>query len=120
MFGKGSGFGVYQLIEDVINKFSNEEVVPHLVKSLKSKHQGVRYWFAQIASSFPDSRLIEPLSPMVNERDSDLRCASYLALSEIYDTSVFLILKNALHNETETENCGILKDIIENYELFFN
>ncbi|SMQ80613.1 HEAT repeat-containing protein [Bacillus sp. OV166] len=118
VFGKGSGFGVYQFIEDVIMQFNNKEVVPHLVKSLQSDHQGVRYWSAQIASSFPDKRLIEPLSSMVIEKDSDLRWAAYMALEEIRDKSVFSILKSALQNEKEPENYEMLEDIIENYELF--
>jgi len=118
VFGQGSGFGVYQLIEDVILQFSNEEVIPHLVKSLLSDHQGVRYWSAQIASSFPDKRLIEPLSSMLNEQDSDLRWAAYMALGEIRDKAIFSILKSALKNEKEPENYEILEDIIENYDLF--
>jgi hypothetical protein len=34
-FGEGSGYGMYQLIEDVISKFEPELVVPQLVNVLE-------------------------------------------------------------------------------------
>ncbi|WP_129692171.1 HEAT repeat domain-containing protein [Gottfriedia acidiceleris] len=117
VFGDGSGFGVYQLIEDVIVQFSNEEVVPHLLKSLQSDHKGVRYWSAQIALSFPDNQLIKPLSLLINEKESDIRYVAYTALGEIQDKLVLSILKSALRNEKEPDNYELLEDIIENYEL---
>ncbi|PEC48164.1 HEAT repeat domain-containing protein [Bacillus sp. AFS096315] len=115
VFGDGSGFGVYQLIEDVIVQFSNKEVVPHLLKSLQSDYKGVRYWSAQIAASFPDNQLIKPLSLLINEKDSDIRSVAYTALGEIQDKLVLSILKSALRNEKEPDNYELLQDIIENH-----
>ncbi|MES9684301.1 hypothetical protein ABWK22_15660 [Gottfriedia acidiceleris] len=40
-----------------------------------------------------------------------------MALGEIQDESVFLILKSALQNEREPDNYELLVDIIENYSL---
>ncbi|WP_253947920.1 hypothetical protein [Paenibacillus ehimensis] len=37
-FGEGSGIGVYQHIEDVLLKYSTEEVLPYLISALKSEH----------------------------------------------------------------------------------
>ena len=41
-FGDGDGFGVYQLIEDVIGQLRFEEVLPHLLDALSSPFRSVR------------------------------------------------------------------------------
>ncbi|WP_019636598.1 HEAT repeat domain-containing protein [Paenibacillus fonticola] len=105
-FGNGDGFGVYQLIEDVIVKFDNELVLPHLINALDSEHKSVRYWNAQIASSFPDTILIEPLIKLLEEKDSDIRYASITALSQIDEESIIEKMKDILKKEDD-------KDIIE-------
>ncbi|WP_321414144.1 hypothetical protein [uncultured Desulfobacter sp.] len=60
-FGQGSGYGVYQLIEDVISKHNESDVIPHLKNALQSKYSSVRYWCAQIAERFESEDLIDGL-----------------------------------------------------------
>lgn len=117
VFGEGSGFGVYQLLEDTLITYDSEDVVPYLIKSLQSEHQGIRYWSAQIASSFPDQRLIKPLSSLVEERNSDIRLEAYVAWGEISDTSILAILKGVMKSEEVPEVYEILEDIFGIYEL---
>ena len=100
-FGDGSGFGVYQLVEDVLLQFPSEEVVPHLVTKLESNHRGVRYWCAQIAASFPDERLIFPLSRLLKDSDADIRVMAAIALGRIGGQQVRELLRDALRSETD-------------------
>ncbi|WP_433959675.1 HEAT repeat domain-containing protein [Cytobacillus horneckiae] len=80
-FGDGSGFGVYQHIEDVLLKYSSEQIVPDLIKGLNSKKYCIRYWSSQLASSFPDTKLIESLSKLLTDKEPDIRYAAIAALA---------------------------------------
>lgn len=114
-FGNGSGFGVYQLVEDVLLKYSKEQVVPHLIEALKSQYSGVKYWAAQIASSFPDPNLITPLTQLLVEPSTDLRYAVIVALSQIDDRSIIGVLKNAQKRETDREITDLIEDIVADH-----
>lgn len=102
-FGDGSGFGTYQLIEDVIIQFSPQEVIPFLNPLLNSKHRGIRYWCAQIACSFPDPVLIESLSKLLNDKDTDCRIMAAIALGRIDSHETIEILQKALLDEKDED-----------------
>ena len=92
-FGKGDGFGVYQLIEDVISKYTSEDVVPHIAKALENPHTSIRYWNAQIDASFPSVALINALFNNIREGDFDMRYACISALEQIEDNQIKVFLK---------------------------
>lgn len=114
-FGNGSGFGVYQLIEDVLLEFSPKQVIPHLIEGLKSELYGIKYWSSQIASSFPDVKLIEPLAKLLTDESADIRSAVIIALSEIDDKRVLGIIKNAQKQEKDAEVLELIQEIISNF-----
>ena len=121
-FSERDGFGVYQLIEDVINKFEKSKVLPYLLKALKSGYRSIRYWNTQIAASFPDEKLFEPLEKLLNENDVDIRFAAItsiaqLALSGIKYYDVLDCLENALNNETEEDVLEFLQEVINDIKL---
>lgn len=111
-FGNGSGFGVYQVVEDVMWKFQKEDVIPHLIKGLSSEHRGVRSWNAEIAANFPDPQLIPWLHKILLEDDIDIRYASIIALGQIDDKRVYAILKEALGREKEEDLKRLLRDVL--------
>ena len=111
-FGKGDGFGSYVLIEDVIQRFAAEEVVPHLVKALSSKFKSVRYWNAQIALNFPAPKLVAPLSQLLKAGDFDMRYACITALGQIKDERIKEVLREAFAREKEEEICELIKGIL--------
>jgi HEAT repeat protein len=80
-FGDGSGFGVYQLVEDAIRVQPRDLVIDALCDSLQSPHQGVRAWSAEIALEYPDERLDAIIPSLLGSGDRDARfwAASYLA-----------------------------------------
>jgi HEAT repeat protein len=95
-FGEGDGFGVYQLVEDVLTRFPSQEVIPHLLTALSNSSRSVRYWVAEIAASFPDEQLVRPLSVFLTEGDEDLIAASVIALGQIKSREARASLRSAL------------------------
>lgn len=112
-FGKGSGFGVYQLVGDVLNKFDKEDVVPYLQASLLSLKGSVSYWSVQIAANFPDQRLIKPLAILLNHSDTDVRYFSILALEQIGGKEIRELLKRRLELEGDEEIQGLIEEILD-------
>ena len=108
-FGDGSGYGVYQLVEDVLKKYSKEMVLPHLLKAIKSNSWGIRYWGTQIALEFSDKSLLSQLEKGIAESDVDIRATSIIALSQIKCDRAIKILKEAQKNENECD----IKELIE-------
>lgn len=102
-FGEGSGFGVYQLVEDVLLRFSPQEVVPHLVSALNSRHPGVRYWSAQIAASFPDERLVPALFALLTDVSADTRIVAVIALGRLGGAPIRARLIQLLAIETDED-----------------
>lgn len=115
-FGEYGGMGVYQLVEDVILKFSHDKVVNCLLETLKSKFNGVKYWCAQICALFPDEKLINPLEKLLNDSNQDIRMSVITSLSQIQDEKVITILKNQLSVEEDDEVKDFLIDVIEDVE----
>jgi len=115
-FGERDGFGVYQLIEDVIRKFDDSEVIPHLSAALKSDLRSVRYWNTQIAALFPSIELIEPLVGLLSDEDFDIKYASLTALSQINSNKVINIVKEFQKKEEDSELRELAQEIIEDLE----
>ena len=113
-FGDKDGFGVYQMVEDVMSMYEAEKVLPHILKALQNEHNGIKYWNVQIAANSPDQRLFMPLSKLVLDEDVDIKMASIsslaqLAINDINKAEVTDILKQVCE-ETEDED---LKDFAE-------
>lgn len=111
-FGTGSGLGVYQLVEDVLVQFDNEQVLPHLLAALESPIESVRYWNAQVAASFPSPQLIGPLSNLLDD-DYDTQAVAITALGEIENPEARKILEKRLESETDPELRELLSDGLE-------
>jgi hypothetical protein len=111
-FGNGSGFGVYQLVEDVICQFSKEEVLPFLISALQSQHAGVKYWCAQIAGSFPNVKLIEPLRCLLQDSSSDIRTMSVYALGAVNNVESLRILNNHMEVEMNEDVVAALREVL--------
>lgn len=81
-FGDGDGFGVYQLVEDVLLRQNRDQVIRNLLVSLESNYRGVRYWSSQIAANFPDEALVPALVRLLDEDDFDMKYAALTALEQ--------------------------------------
>jgi hypothetical protein len=115
-FGDWDGFGVYQMIEDVIKKFEYSEVVPHIQKALKSQHRSVRYWNSQISAIFPSEELIKPLGDLLKDDDCDVKYASLTALSQIHNDFVRNLVRAFQKSETDFELLELAEEISTGYK----
>lgn len=100
-FGKGDGFGVYQLVEDVIKLFPKESVIHHLIAGLSSSYESVRYWNTEIAANFPDDSLVSELKVLSEDPNEDIRAAAVIALGQIKNIEVKSILEEILSRESD-------------------
>jgi hypothetical protein len=113
VFGEGSGFGVYQHIEDAVAAYDRADVVPALCKKLESGGRSVRYWCAQIASGYGDDRLVDPLRVNLAPNDYDLRYAAITALENIGTARAKATLRSWLPNETVEELRGVIREALD-------
>ena len=111
-FGDGDGFGVYQLVEDVLRHFSLGTVVPHLKKALTHGRRSIRYWNADIAANFPTAELLEPLAQLLREDDEDIRSAAAIALGQIRDTRAAGLLRSALAHESKPQLVSLFQKLL--------
>lgn len=111
-FGKGSGFGVYQLVVDTLKAHARDNVVTALVDSLRNPHEGVRSWSMEIASDFPDERLIPAILAGLQSGNEDIRyfAAGYLAdNNRVADTDA---IREALRKESDEEIADLLRSAL--------
>lgn len=116
-FGDGSGLGIYQLIEDVISKYSIGDVLPHLKTALSSNFRSIRYWNTQIASLFPTIELLAPLTELLNEDDFDIKYAALTAIGQISDEKVLDVIKCFQNKETDLELLELSQEIIDDIKI---
>lgn len=112
-FGDGSGFGVYQMIEDVIKQFSAEDVLPHLRDALRSPHNGVRYWSLQMVSDFADDSLVPLVIENLTFDDENVRTAAADALSYIGNDDAINALETAIESEEDEDVREAMEEALE-------
>ena len=112
-FGEGSGFGIYQLVDEVLRQYPKAEVVSRLAYSLMSQKRSVRYWCAEMAASFPDPDLVEPLDSLIKEDDMEIRSSALTAIFTIKDQRVLPILQSLRIRETDPDLQQLITDALE-------
>jgi hypothetical protein len=111
-FGNGSGYGIYQLVEDVIFKHDQLAIIHHLNKALYSNYESVRYWCAQIAEQLDSEDLLDGLINVYEKGNDDAKCASLTALSGIHHEKVIELAKKVLKEEKDEVLLEIADDIV--------
>lgn len=111
-FGRINGFGVYQLVEDVILQFSAEDVVPYLTKALSSKEYSIRYWNVQIAAKYPLIDLLPSLCEILTEDDFDIKYNALIAIGQFELTLIKPIIEAYLERECDDELRELAKEIL--------
>ncbi len=111
-FGGRNGFGVYQLIEDVLKCYPSELVIPFIKLALHSKFESVIYWNAQIAVSFPDDSLQESLINLINHHNVDIRYTAISALSRMPNQDYKEYLKTRLIFESDNDIIELIHELL--------
>ena len=120
-FGGKDGFGVYQMVEDVILMYDKEEVIPHILDAFNNSCEYVIYWCVQIASNFPDVALFMPLVRFLKHDDDDIKLVSItalaqLALNNIRTDDVIDVLKNEIERITDDEVKEFAVEVLEDIQ----
>ena len=78
--GRGSGFGVYQLLDDTLRAYDPDSVVEVLAELIAPVPEERCAWFMEFALDYPDARLIDPAIAALERGDGDARffAASFL------------------------------------------
>lgn len=118
-YGDGEGNGLYEQVEQVFYTFTTSEVVPHLIKALKSEHAGVRYWCSQIAMDYSVPEMIEPLKKLLKYDEIDeTRQFAAAALEDIQDKRVDEIFECQIKAEQDSELRGEMKEALKRRSRF--
>lgn len=101
-FGGKDGYGVYQMVDEVICMYDKEIVIPYIMKAIQIDDVNIQYHAIEFAADFPDKRLYPLLSKSLNNADEDVVMASVIALAQ-------LALNNVYYDE-------VFNDLLEKYE----
>jgi hypothetical protein len=116
-FGNHMGWGVFQLCDDVFNKYPTEKIVPHIKKCLKSENIGTRWWAAHWAMEFSNSEITSELIELAqSDIDVDAHYFALAALGEINlkstDPNIIEYLKKRKSVENDSEIKELLNELI--------
>uniref|UniRef100_A0A7C2JZ41 HEAT repeat domain-containing protein n=1 Tax=Schlesneria paludicola TaxID=360056 RepID=A0A7C2JZ41_9PLAN len=111
VFNDGDGHGVFQLIDKVIWHFPNDDVLPHLVRSLSTGTPEAKYWSTQIATHYDDPVLAEPLIVLA-EQAGESQYFAVLALSLNLAVGVSSRLRKIRQTVTDSELIGLLDEVV--------
>lgn len=117
-FGGKDGFGIYQMVEDVITKFNKKTVLPYALDALKNGSENVKYWCVQIVSNFPDDRLFHPLVELLELEDEDIKSAAItalaqLALNNLCVKEVIKVLEDEVDGIMDEEIKGFAEEVLD-------
>ncbi len=88
-FGSGSGFGVFQLCDEVFSHFRPEDLSPQLQAAIRSLHPGTRGWAVEWAMLYPHPSLLPALQERLEAEvpeDEDSRPFVVAAVETIWLT----------------------------------
>lgn len=120
-FGGKDGYGIYQMVEDVILMYDKEVVLPYVLNAFNSSCEYVIYWCVQIASNFPDVDLFIPLVKFLKYEDEDIKLATItalaqLALNDISTNDVIDVLKNEIETTSDDEVKEFAEEVLEDIQ----
>lgn len=117
-FGGKDGFGIYQMVDDVITMYDKEVVLPYIINAFNSSSENIIYWCIQIASNFPDEDLFNPMVKFLQYDDEDIKLATIttlaqLALNNIRTNDVLNILKDETDRTFDEEIKEFIEEVLE-------
>jgi hypothetical protein len=116
-FGEGSGFGIYQLCDDVFRAYPQSSLTPHLAAALSSPRRSVRYWAAHWAMEFSAPEFVAPLVQLLaTQEDDDAHYYCLAALQFIWEehstAEALAALQRRAQTETDPDRMGLLREAL--------
>ena len=120
-FGEKDGFGIYQMVEDVIIMYDKEVVLPYILNAFNNPSDYVKYWCIQISSNFPDESLFVPLTKLLQSEDEDIKLAAITALAQlvlngISVKEVIKVMKDEIDKTTNEEIKQFITEVLSDIE----
>lgn len=120
-FGGKDGFGIYQMVEDVIMMYNKETVLPYILNAFNNPSDCVKYWCIQISFNFPDGRLFVPLIQLLQSEDEDIKLVTItalaqLALNGISVKEVIKVMKDEIDKTADEEMKQFITEVLSDIE----
>ena len=117
VFGDHMGWGIFQLFDDVLRRYTPEQFVPHLTAAL-SEHRGTRWWAAHWAMAWPRPELMPALLRVLESpEDDDAHYFCLSAVGDIYattcDAKACAYLRERAERETAPERRELLDELLK-------
>lgn len=106
-FGSGMGFGIYQLMDEVVRKYPADIVIPALDKELGKDSPGC-WWCLQMALDFSDRSLAHHFKRLLFSQSRDERFFAAANLEQIYGSDDRDVVEKAFMAESDAEVKEIL------------
>ncbi len=121
VFGDEDGYGVYQLCDDVFNKYESCKVLPHLKAALKSSHYGVRYWASQWAMDINSIDIVPEINSILTDpKDAEAHYYCMAALMDIWHkTNDPKVSKSIVELGSKSPNNDV-NEILQEHETELN
>ena len=121
VFADHMGWGIFQLCDDVLVRYSQKELTPHLRDSLRSRNKGTRWWAAHWAMQFPSPELRAELEALLNNpEDEGAHQFAIFALAEIYRQSrephILAVLRQRAAVDTDPERIELLRESLGEFD----
>lgn len=101
-FGGKAGYGVYQMVDEVICMYDKDIVLPYIMDAIQVDNVNIQYHAIEFAADFPDKRLYPLLSKSLNNADEDVVMASVIALAQLALNNIYYdIVCNDLQKKYE-------------------
>jgi HEAT repeat protein len=86
-FGLISGFGLYETTANLLMRYDDELLIPHLIDAVQHGEPGSRAWSALMLGWKGDRSFVPYVLPLLSDPEEYVRADAVLALSNIGDPS---------------------------------
>jgi hypothetical protein len=117
LFADHMGWGIFQLFDEVLAKFSAPELTRHLRMALAAPDRGTRWWATQWSLAFPSQDLTpELISLLAKPGDEDAHYFAIATLGEIckseFNPTVLKFLRARHETDADPERRDLLRELV--------
>lgn len=121
VFEDHMGWGIFQVCDDVLFKYSSEQLTPHLKHALRSDNRGVRWWATHWALAFGSPELLPELEMILaSPEDENAHYFAIATLALIYKRTraarILDLLRERAKVETDAERQELLCETFEEFD----
>jgi hypothetical protein len=117
IFADHMGWGIFQLFDEVLARFSASELTRHLRTALAAPDRGTRCWAAHWSLAFPSQELTPDLLKLLAQPgDDDAHCLVIATLGEIckseFNPTVLRVLRARHETDADPDRRDLLRELV--------